>query len=184
MARTKPEQPAGGTGDKSTTGNGFSMESFQKNEPGDGEVEPGVVWVLAFSVADRSFAVGVENTEGVVDCPRLTPLPIPPELVIGVGSVRGRITLAVDLSVESAPAVKRRLILLKGEAQLGLLADHVEGIMALRPKEVREFTETGLRRRTRSDATALKAAAKVARSYFRRDGQAVPIVDLEMVSNL
>jgi len=184
MARTKPQQAADIADTEAAERTGFGTDNPPQKEPGSRSAEPGIVWVLGFRVADKSFAVGVENTEGVVDCPRLSPLPIPPEMVVGVGSVRGRITIVVDLSMESTQPARRRLILLKGEAQLGLLADHVEGVIPLRPKELREFSESRLRRRRRSDASILKAAAKIARSYFRRDGEAVPIVDLEMISHL
>jgi len=179
---SQPLPAAAGKG--SAEPNGFSIAALQQNEGGVAENEPDVMWVLGFNVADRPFAVGVENTEGVVDCPRLSPLPSAPEMVIGVGTVRGRITLVLDLSMETAECGKRRLILLKGDAQLGLLADHIEGVIPLKPKELREFTESWLRRRGRAEATLRQAAGKIARSYFKRDGRAVPVVDLEMVSNL
>ena len=172
------------SGKESTEPTGFSIAALQQKEPGAAEGEPEAVWVLGFRVADKPFAVGVENTEGVVDCPRLSPLPSAPEMVIGVGSVRGRITLVVDLSMATSECARRRLILLRGEAQLGLLADHIEGVIPLKPKDLREFTESRLRRRGRAEASLRQAAGKIARTYFKRDGRAVPVVDLEMVSNL
>ena len=34
-----------------------------------------LVSVLSFEVGGEWYSIGVENTEGVVDCPKLTPLP-------------------------------------------------------------------------------------------------------------
>src|SRR5262249_16860425 len=50
------------------------------------------VSVLVFEIGNEGFAIAVESVEGVVDCPNLTPLPSAPEGVIGVVSVRGRMT--------------------------------------------------------------------------------------------
>ena len=93
---------------------------------------------LAFEVGGRAFAIGVEHTEGVVDCPRVTPLPGPPDGVIGVTSIRGKMTVVMDLSLRTTHKdEKRRLVLLKGDAQVGLIADHVDGVVAIKPDEVR-----------------------------------------------
>src|SRR5258705_4370406 len=105
--------------------------------PDSDEGKSPVVTLLMFEVGGAHYAIGVENTEGVVDCPRTTPLPGPPDGVVGLTSVRGRMTVVMDLGLEiRQEPVKRRLILVKGEAQLGLLADRVEGVIALEPKKV------------------------------------------------
>ena len=94
--------------------------------------------VLMFEVGGASYAIEVEHTEGVVDCPRITPLPSPPDGVAGIASVRGRMTVVMDLGPKMMEQqLGRRLILVKGDAQLGLLADRVEGVLALEPKNVR-----------------------------------------------
>src|ERR1041385_1784515 len=96
------------------------------------------VSVLMFEVGGSSYAIGVENTEGVVDCPRITPLPRPPDGVAGITSVHGKMTLVMNLgSGAREDESKQRLILVKGNAQLGLLADYIEGVLALEPKKVR-----------------------------------------------
>src|SRR5581483_9762915 len=106
-------------------------------EPADVPVD--VVSVLLFEIGGDAFGIGVEHTEGVVDCPRITPLPSAPDAMIGVASVRGRMTLVMDLSDQANPGEgKRRLILLKGESQLGLLAERVEGVIALEPERIRK----------------------------------------------
>jgi purine-binding chemotaxis protein CheW len=135
----------------------------------------GSVSVLGFEIGDREFAIGVEHTEGVVDCPRVSPLPAAPEGVIGVASVRGRMTLVMDLSAGAHPrSEKRRLILLKGDAQLGLLADRVGGVLALAPETLR----TGEPRKS-------KKGSKVSwptRAYFARAGRRVSVLDVERLN--
>ncbi|MBI3651521.1 MAG: chemotaxis protein CheW [Acidobacteria bacterium] len=90
--------------------------------------------VLMLDIGEEVFAVSVETIEGVVDCPKLAPLPFPPEGIIGVASVRGRMTLVMNLSASnsSSQSVNRqRLVLLKGESQMGLLADRIEDVVTL-----------------------------------------------------
>jgi chemotaxis signal transduction protein len=138
------------------------------------------VSMLIFSIGNEPFSIGVEHTEGVVDCPRISPLPSPPDGIIGVTSVRGRMTIVMDLGVASSqPNAKRRLILVKGEAQLGLIADHVEGVVALEPKQLRAISGKG--------ESASKNGRTVdgmwpARLYFKNEGRRVPVVDIERLS--
>jgi purine-binding chemotaxis protein CheW len=134
------------------------------------------VSVLVFATGGYRFSIGVEHTEGVVDCPRISPLPSPPDGIIGVTSVRGRMTVVMDLNVAAnQPAAKRRLILVKGEAQLGLIADQVEGVVALEPKQLRS---TG-GRDDKSSKTSDVDATWPARFYFKSEGRRVPVVDVE-----
>jgi purine-binding chemotaxis protein CheW len=149
---------------------------FGVKDPTD--VKTDLVSVLMFEVGGARFAIGVENTEGVVDCPRITPLPGPPDGVAGLASVRGRMTVVMDLSPEAShePA-KRRLILVKGDAQLGLLADRVEGVLALEPKHVRPVAHG------KYDLTAQRAKFDwPAKSYFKGWKQRIPILDIERLS--
>jgi chemotaxis signal transduction protein len=130
------------------------------------EQQPDLNSVLIFQIAGKVFAIAVEHTEGVVDCPRLAPLPSAPDMIVGVTSVRGRILLVVNLNqAASSLAGRRRLILLKGEAQLGLLADVVEGVVALEPE-------------------AMRATPQERRSLFSRpsnihNGRQIPVIDPE-----
>jgi chemotaxis signal transduction protein len=128
-------------------------------EPTEAPVD--VVSVLLFEIGGEAFGIGVELTEGVVDCPRITPLPSAPDAIIGVASVRGRMTLVMDCSLKANPDEgKRRLILLKGESQLGLLAERVEGVVALDPDRVRK--------RKGDDKTT---------AHFQHEGRRVPLLD-------
>ncbi|MEK6303255.1 MAG: chemotaxis protein CheW [Acidobacteriota bacterium] len=137
------------------------------------------VSVLMFTTGGNRFSIGVEQTEGVVDCPRVSPLPNPPDGIVGVTSVRGRMTLVMDLSLApSQPASKRRLILVKGDAQLGLLADHVEGVLALEPKQLRA---AGAKTDPASKSREVESVWP-AKFYFKSDGRRVPIVDIDKLS--
>lgn len=141
---------------------------LQTSEPADDRID--VASVLLFEIGGKAFAIGVENTEGVVDCPRISPLPSPPDGMAGVASVRGRMTLVMDLSLKANPnAGKRRLILIKGEAQLGLLAERVEGVIALEADKLRQVEA-----RETSEENNWPA-----RSYFTSDDRRVPIIDVE-----
>jgi chemotaxis signal transduction protein len=139
-----------------------------------------LVSVLLFQIDGASYAIGVEHTEGVVDCPRITPVPNPPDGVSGVTSVRGRMTVVMDLGTNgSSEPARQRLILLKGEAQLGLLADRVEGVLALERNKVRPIAHgkdgpTGQRARFNWPA----------QSYFKGDGTRVPILDIERLTEM
>lgn len=139
------------------------------------EVPDNLVSVLIFEIGGDAFAIGVEHTEGVVDCPRITPLPSAPDGMIGVASVRGRMTLVMDFSARANPGdYKRRLILLKGESQLGLLAERVEGVVALEPEQIRK--------RKGQDKSNDKAPAGEERwaapTEFKHEGRLVPLLDI------
>ena len=135
-----------------------------------------LVSLLVFEMGGQPFAIGVEQTEGVVDCPRLSPLPSPPDGIIGITSVRGRMTLVMDLSLkENIGEEKRRLILVKGEAQLGLLAERVDGVVALKPEKLEK-------------APPLKPGEEErrwpAQAYFKSEGHDVPVIDIEQLMEM
>jgi len=137
-----------------------------------------IVSVLMFEVGGTPYAIGVELTEGVVDCPKITPLPSPPEGIVGVASVRGRMTVVMDLGSKTREQnPRRRLILVKGDAQLGLVADRVDGVLALEKKNVRPVAHG------KESLTKQKADfGWPARSYFKGSGTRIPILDLERLA--
>src|SRR2546423_3597857 len=138
-------------------------------EPTDAPLD--LVSVLLFEIGGEAFGIGVEHTEGVVDCPRVTPLPSAPDGIIGVASVRGRMTLVMDCSLAANPDEgKRRLILLKGESQLGLLAERVEGVIALEPEKIRKRKSSDKSMHTGEGEWAAPA-------HFKHEGRLVPLLD-------
>jgi len=146
-------------------------------EPVDVPVD--VVSVLLFEIGGDFFGIGVEHTEGVVDCPRLTPLPSAPDGMIGVASVRGRMTLVIDFSLKANPGEgKQRLILLKGESQLGLLAERVEGIIALEPEKIHKHKS--------NDKSASPAGEErwTALAQFKHEGRLVPLLDMARLAEI
>jgi chemotaxis signal transduction protein len=144
-------------------------------------VKSDVVSILIFEIGGSAFAIAVEHTEGVVDCPRISPLPSPPDGLVGVASVRGRMTLVMDLSLMANPNEgKRRLILVKGDGQVGLLAERVEGVIALNPKELRGAEAS-------KEAPGLQRVEEIiwpVRAYFQSKGQPVPVIDVERLAEL
>lgn len=149
------------------------------------EYGPDAISLVVLSIGKRVIATAVENTEGVVDCPRITPLPGAPDAILGVVSIRGKITLVLDASLEAnRDAPKRRLILLRGELQLGLLADHVQGVVALNSNDMRQIPEKRSGRRLLGGAGGGVPEIRLARSYFKSGGRKVPLLDLDLVSQL
>jgi chemotaxis signal transduction protein len=146
-----------------------------------GENVTNQVAFLAFEVGGQAFAIEVEHTEGVVDCPRVTPLPGPPDGILGVTSIRGKMTVVMDLSLKGpAKDEKRRLVLLKGEAQLGLLADHIDGVLVIKPNEVHSI-------QSRKPAAGLEPTGAPNRSwltdnYITSRGREVPVIDGERLA--
>ena len=138
------------------------------------------VSVLLFEIGGEGFAIGVEQTDGVVDCPRITPLPDAPDGVIGVASVRGRMTMVMDFSLHASPGEsKQRLILLKGESQLGLLAERVEGVVAL-PPEKTVARKAGQRPGDRQSGNCRWAVI----TYFKNAGHDVPVIDVAALAEI
>lgn len=151
---------------------------LELGSPGPDDEKTQHVSVLIFEIGGASYAIGVENTEGVVDCPRITPLPRPPDGVAGLASVRGRMTVVMDLgSGPTEEQVKQRLILVKGNAQMGLLADRIEGVRALERNKVRPVAH-GRSRLTSERAQFVWPAT----SYFKNGRVRVPIIDVERLS--
>lgn len=143
--------------------------------PATGDEKNQFVSVLMFEVGGSAYGIGVENTEGVVDCPRITPLPRPPDGVAGLASVHGRMTIVMNLgSKANEEPIKQRLILVKGNAQLGLMADRIEGVLALEPRKVRPVAHG------RSRLTSEKAEFDwPASSYFKSGRKRIPIIDID-----
>lgn len=145
------------------------------------EMKSNVVSVLMFEIGEKSFAVAVEHTEGVVDCPRISPLPGHTDGMVGITSVRGKMTLVMDLSRVANPNEgKWRLILVKGEAQAGLLAERVEGVIALEPKNLHGI-EAG---KEGAGSERSEESLWPVRAYFESKGNRVPVIDVERLAEI
>jgi chemotaxis signal transduction protein len=95
-------------------------------EPGDGSRA-----VLVFEAGGATYGLDAAGVEAVVSRRAVAPLPYPPEGVVGVASVRGRMRLVVALGTD--PASAPRMIALHGDAQLAVLADRISGVVAIAP---------------------------------------------------
>jgi chemotaxis signal transduction protein len=126
---------------------------------------------LVFDIGEECFALAVENIEGVVDCSRITPLPSPPDGIVGVTSVRGRMTLVMNLSASHPPGTRQRLVLLKGESQLGLLADRIEGVVTLNATHIDMLNKR--------EAEKNSQTRWLGTNYFKNRGRMIPVIDFE-----
>ena len=127
---------------------------------------------VVFDIGEEFFALSVENIEGIVDCSRIAPLPSPPDGIVGITSVRGHMTLVMNLSANHTQGASRqRLVLLKGESQLGLLADRIEDVITLSATSVdmlsKRVAEKNLQTRW------------VGNNYFKNKGRVIPVIDFE-----
>jgi purine-binding chemotaxis protein CheW len=127
---------------------------------------------LVFDIGDEFFALAVEHIEGVVDCSRIAPLPSPPDAVVGVTSARGRMTLVMNLSANNLQSDSRqRLVLLKGESQVGLLADHIEDVITISAEEIDIFNKRAVEKTLKS--------RRIGSHYFKNRRRMVSIIDFE-----
>jgi len=108
-----------------------------------GEAEGDILHeVLAFSLADETYALPLASVKEILKLPALTEVPRSPADVLGIISVRGRITTVIDLRrrlrmPESPPTKLTRILLVDdGREILGLLVDSVISVYRLRSDEV------------------------------------------------
>ena len=86
---------------------------------------------LAFQLADEYYALPLGAIREILKPPAITPVPRTPGHVLGIISVRGRVTTVFDLRrklrVAEAPHDKHTRVLLvdKGDEIMGLLVDRV-----------------------------------------------------------
>jgi purine-binding chemotaxis protein CheW len=159
--------------------------SLTLDAPEADDYDPDAVSILTFARGHRTFGVEVGNTDGVVECPRITPLPIAPDGVAGVVSVRGRITIVIDAAMESArPESKMRLILIRGEGQLGLLADQIHSVISLKHQQLEKMPEGRRSRRLLGAAAGGAQNVRLASRYFKHAGRRVPVVDLDLLLSI
>lgn len=93
--------------------------------------------VLEFTLADERYALLASQVHDVQPLRELTPLPCTPAFLRGLVNLRGRLVAVIDLKrffglPEPGITDLHRIVLLrKGEVEIGLLADTVEGVRAI-----------------------------------------------------
>ncbi len=98
--------------------------------------------VLAFALADEQFAMRLGTVREILLVPDITEVPRAPRDVLGVVSVRGRITTVIDLRRRmrlAEPDLTRhaRILLIEHRTEIiGLLVDRVIQVFRLRQDEI------------------------------------------------
>jgi chemotaxis signal transduction protein len=147
-------------------------ETGEKSPPRDATRE-----LFVLSAGGQLFAVRAEETDGVAE--GLTPAPLPraPAAVLGVVSVRGRMRTVLHLpalftnegdsqnhareDASEATHAPRFVVSLRGDEQLALAADEVEGVLTIEADSL-----------STSDASDLPLSATL-----ERGGRLVQIID-------
>lgn len=97
---------------------------------------------LAFEVADESYALPLASIREILKAPPITEIPRADYDILGIISVRGRITTVIDLrrrlQLEESPLTKDSRILLvdRSDEVIGVLVDLVHQVYRLEPEEI------------------------------------------------
>lgn len=97
---------------------------------------------LAFQIAKESYALPLSAIREILKAPPITEIPRAERDILGIISVRGRITTVVDLrrrlNLDELPLTKDTRILLvdRGDEVIGVLVDLVHQVYRLEPDEI------------------------------------------------
>jgi purine-binding chemotaxis protein CheW len=123
---------------------GVVRESEAKNSSDEVKYE-----VLAFKLASETYALPLAGVQEILKPPRITRVPRAAHEILGIVSVRGRVTTVIDLRrrlrVREAPVDKNTRVLLidAGKEVLGLLVDAVLQVYRLFEDEVELASAVG-----------------------------------------
>lgn len=98
--------------------------------------------LLAFVVGVETYALALDAVREILKPPPVTPVPRSPRDILGVISVRGRITTVVDLRIRLGAEISevdkhsRVLLVEDGDEILGLLVDRVLQVHRLADDEI------------------------------------------------
>jgi purine-binding chemotaxis protein CheW len=104
---------------------------------------------LAFRLASETYAVPLSGVQEILKPPRITRMPRAAHEILGIVSVRGRVTTVIDLRrrlrVAETPVDKYTRVLLvdAGDEVLGLLVDAVMQVYRLYEDEVELASQVG-----------------------------------------
>jgi purine-binding chemotaxis protein CheW len=118
--------------------------------------------ILAFSLAAESYGVETCHVREVCELRELTAVPCTPLFIAGVMGLRGRILAIVDLRrffelpAPGLTELNRIIVLQGGDAELGLLADSIEGLRSVAASDLQQglSTLTGTRAKFLKGVTA------------------------------
>jgi purine-binding chemotaxis protein CheW len=117
------------------------------------EAETTVRDFLAFAVGEARYAMELSAIKKVIKLPRVAEVPLASEEILGVISVRGRVTTLFDtrrlLSLPPAESTIRSRVLLvaRGEETVGLLVDGVLRVFRLSEAEIEAPEAAGAERK-------------------------------------
>lgn len=91
--------------------------------------------VVVFELAQSLFGLALKDVREIVRLPRLAHMPLAPSSLLGLANLHGVVVPVVDLRVvlgfPSANGDARRVIVINGEAPVGLVVDRIERLTAL-----------------------------------------------------
>ncbi len=134
---------AGKSTGKSRDGDWLALARQAAARGGEGEEADLLRELLAFRLADTSYAIPVERVREIVRLREITPMPRVPDFVMGVVALRGEIVQVVDLRMclgleAEEPTRASRIIVLHGDDQkvTGVLVDAVQEVMRVSESEI------------------------------------------------
>ncbi|MBN1655110.1 MAG: chemotaxis protein CheW [Deltaproteobacteria bacterium] len=104
---------------------------------------------LAFALGEEHYALPLSSIREIMKLPYITEVPLAPANVIGIISVRGRVTTLIDMRrllsmSELQPTSKSRVLLVsKGDEVIGLLVDRVLQVYRLTDNEIETASTMG-----------------------------------------
>ena len=107
--------------------------------------EQNICDIQLFSAGLLKFAVFAEEVAGVTEWKDPVPLPLAPPAILGIVAIRGRMLTVIDPRVlfkESGKTSPRHIIGLKGEEQLALAAERIEGQIKIHPEKIQKPEKT------------------------------------------
>ena len=110
---------------------------------------------LTFFLADEEYAVGIQRVKEIIEYTTITKVPKVPAWIRGVINLRGNVVPVVDLAVrfgmEERPVTKTTCIVIvevqqeSERAVMGVIADAVNQVIDLAPKDIEEPPAFGTR---------------------------------------
>ena len=110
---------------------------------------------LTFFLADEEYAINIQRVKEIIEYTTVTKVPKVPEWIRGVINLRGNVVPVVDLTVrfglEESPVTKTTCIIIVEVEQdseptvMGVIADAVNQVIDLAPKDIEEPPAFGTR---------------------------------------
>ena len=110
---------------------------------------------LTFFLSDEEYAINIQRVKEIIEYTTVTKVPKVPEWIRGVINLRGNVVPVVDLTVrfglEARPVTKTTCIVIveveqdSERAVMGVIADAVNQVIELAPKDIEEPPAFGTR---------------------------------------